>query len=342
MRQLRYPSTNAVIPRTHLDARELLRLSCRGNAKTNSSLLKHANKGNQKILRQVLIDYGMISLAGVLYAIALKYFVLPSRVILTGTEGIATALSYYFENYYLFIALYLAFQSVLLVFAYFHVGKVFAIRSIVVVATVVIVLAIMPQLQFAQPESQNERIILVLFGGILAGVAKALAFTHRGSTGDEDIVGAYIAMKYLKPVGAVAIFAGVASTAFGMSMDYLKNGNFEAVINTLMYTSIYIFVSAETLNNSYHKFKIMMLAVVTKKQQQIGAAITSASEHRTYTAHQGVGGRSTEPFTIVRTIITHEELHQMIETVTQADPDCFYYYHDIEGVSRRYYIAPIG
>jgi uncharacterized membrane-anchored protein YitT (DUF2179 family) len=45
---------------------------------------------------------------------------------------------------------------------------------------------------------------------------------------------------------------------------------------------------------------------------------------------------------MVRTIITHEELPQLLDALEHADPDCFYYHHDIEGVSRRYYIAPIG
>lgn len=140
-------------------------------------------------VRRLLIDYGSIVLAGLLYAIALKYFVLPSKVILTGTEGIATALSYYFESYWLFIGLYLLFQSALLAFAFARVSRVFAQRSLLVVGTVVVGLAVLPELQFAQPEPQNERIILVLFGGLLAGVAKALAFANRASTGDEDILG---------------------------------------------------------------------------------------------------------------------------------------------------------
>ncbi len=45
-------------------------------------------------MRRRVIDYGMILLADVLYAIALIYFVFPSKVILTGTEGVATAQSY--------------------------------------------------------------------------------------------------------------------------------------------------------------------------------------------------------------------------------------------------------
>ncbi len=293
-------------------------------------------------MRQTVKDYALILLAGMLYAIALKYFVLPSKVILTGTEGIATALSYYFDSYWLFIILYVIFQSGLLIFAFMKVGRVFALRSLVVVATVVLALVVLPELRFAQPEPQNERIILVIFGGILAGVAKAMAFRNRGSTGDEDIPGAYFAIKYLKPVGSIAIIASIVSTAFGLALDFIKNGDFESVVNTLMYTCIYIFVSAETLNNLYRKFKITMLAVITRQQEAIGTAVTSTSAHRTYTLHESTGGRSREPFCVVRTIITHEELPQMIAAIQAADSDCFYYYHDIEGISGRYYIAPIG
>lgn len=291
---------------------------------------------------QWLIDYTRILGAGALYAVALKYFVLPSQVILTGTEGIAAALSYYFENYALFIILYVVFQAVLLLFAFARVSRTFAFRSLIVVATVVLGLAVLPELRFAQPEPQNERIILVIFGGLLAGVAKALAFQNRGSTGDEDILGAYFAMKYLKPVGSIGVLSAVVSTTFGLTMELIKTGEFESVINTLMYTCIYIFVSAETLNNLYRKFKIMMLAVVTRRHEVIGRTITTVSDHRTYTVQPGIGGRSSDSFWMVRTIITHEELPAMIDAIEQADPDCFYYYHNIEGTSRRYYIVPIG
>ncbi len=289
-----------------------------------------------------LIEYVQIILAGLLYAVALKYFVLPSKVILTGTEGIATSLSYYFDSYWVFIGLYVVFQAILLIFAFARVSRVFAVRSFVVVTTVVLALVFLPELSFAQPEPQNERIILVLFGGILAGVAKALAFRNRGSTGDEDILGAYFATKYLKPVGSIAIVAAIISTVFGLTMDLLKNGEFESVVNTLMYTCIYIFASSETLNNLYRKFKITMLAITTRRQKEVREAITTTSGHRTYTVQLGTGGHSGETFFIVRTIITHEELPQMIGAIQEADSDCFYYYHDIEGVSGQYYIAPIG
>ncbi|MFA7232369.1 MAG: YitT family protein, partial [Victivallaceae bacterium] len=262
--------------------------------------------------------------------------------ILTGTEGVAAALSYYFDSYRLFISLYLVFQSILLAFAFAKVSRVFAAHSLATVTTVILCLALMPEFQFAQPEPQNERIILVLFGGLLTGVAKALAFRSRGSTGDEDILGAYFAMKYLKPVGSITVLAAVGSTVFGLAMAYLKDHNFAVVVNTLMYTCIYIFFSSETLNNLYRKFQLTMVTIISRESKHIGEAITTAFAHRTFTVQTGVGGRSGEPFLMVRTIITKEELPKMVEAIEQADPTCFYYHHDIEGISRRYYITPIG
>lgn len=291
---------------------------------------------------QKAIEFLMNFCAGVLYAIALKYFVLPSKVILTGTEGISSALSYYYDNYQLFIVLYLVFQTCLLLFAFMRITKEFATRSFVVVVTVCFFLAILPDLRFASPEPQNERIILVIFGGLLAGVAKAIAFRYRGSTGDEDIPSAYFAMKTLKPVGSIAIIAAIVSTTFGIILDFLKTGNIESAINTLMYTCIYIFASVETLNNLYKKFKITMVVIITREYEKIGKAIVTLFNHRTYTVQQDLGGRSGESYWTVRTIITQEELPQLIDEIEEVDKGCFYYNHDIEGVSGRYYISPIG
>ncbi len=295
-----------------------------------------------KSVRIWLEGYVLTIGAGALYAIALKYFVLPSKVILTGTEGIASALSYYFDSYWLFIILYLIFQFILMIFAFARVSKMFATRSLIVVATVALFLTFLPEFQFAEPEPWNERIILVIFGGLLAGVAKAIAFQNRGSTGDEDILGAYFAMKYLKPVGSIAVYAAIVSTTFGLILAFLKRGDFEIVINILMYTCIYIFISAQTLNNIYRKFKIKMVAIVTRDHESVGKAITTTFDHRTYTVKKGFGGHSGESFWVVRSIITAEELPQFIDAIENADPDCFYFYHYIEGVSRRYYITPIG
>lgn len=191
----------------------------------------------------------------------------------------------------------------------------------------------------ADPES--ERLILVIFGSILAGVAKAMAFQNRGSTGDEDILGAYFAMKYLKPVGFIAILAAMVSTVFGLGLDFLKNQELESLINTLMYTCIFIFISAETLNNLYRKFHLALINIITRHPQEVGKAIKQTSDHRTFSTQNITGGYSGESLWLVKTIVTQEELPDMQEAIEGADARAFYYHQEVEGVSRGYFIAPI-
>jgi uncharacterized membrane-anchored protein YitT (DUF2179 family) len=280
--------------------------------------------------------------AGSLYAVAIKYFVFPSRVIMTGTEGISIATAYFFDNQKVFIWLYLFFQSALIIFAFRKISFRFAFRTALVVGSVVWLLGILPEYQFASPEPQNERIILVIFGGILAGIAKAIAFRYSSSTGDEDIPAAYFSMKYLRPVGNIAIIAAVVSTVFGMALAFIKTHQIEPVINTLLYTTIYIFISAETLNNFYRKFKLALVNVITKSPDKIGEDIRAALPHRTFTIQDGFGGYSKEKVKILRTIVTQEELPDIVRVIEGADKNTFFFYNDIEGVSKQYYVSPIG
>lgn len=280
--------------------------------------------------------------AGLLYAIALQYFIFPSKIILTGFEGLAAATAYYFDNSSLFLIIYAASQLVLIVFAFLKISKTFALRSMLTVGTVIGCLTVLPDMEFASPESRNERIILVLFGGIIAGLAKALALRLRGSTGDEDILGAWFAMRYLKPVGNVAVAAAAVSTVYGLTLAYLQAREIEPVINTLMYTSVYIFTSAETLNNFFRKFKLVLLTVFSKEPGKVGYAITKVAPHRTYTVQEATGGYSAESVQAVRTVITHEELPEILDVINDSCPETFWFHHDIEGISKKYYIKPIG
>lgn len=290
--------------------------------------------------RHPVLEWLGTAAAGLLYAIALKYFVFPAKVILTGTEGIAAAIGYYFENNHLFLIIYGIFQAILVVFAFRKISRTFAVRTSLTVGMVLLAMPLLPELELA--ESHQERLILVLFGGILSGLAKAMALRLRGSTGDEDIFGAWFAMKYLKPVGSIAVIAAGVSCIFGLALDYMKARDVQPVLNTLMYTSIFIFTGAETLNNFFRKFKLVMITAFGQDPDRIGKAITTAAPHRTYTVQPGTGGFSSEPVHLVRTIVTHEELPEILDALERDCPETFHFHHDIEGISRSYYIKPIG
>lgn len=295
-----------------------------------------------KKLTIFFIEYASIIFAAILYAAAIKYFIFPSQIILTGTEGIAISISYYFEKNDLFIILYLFFQLLLLSFSFFKISKKFTLRTFILVASVALFLFFLPTLTIAKPEPENERLFLVIFGAILMGVAKAIALKCKGSTGDEDILGAYFAQKYLKPVGTIGIYAAIISTSFGLILMYLKTGKPETAINTLMYTSLYIFICANTVNNLFRKYRLTQLTIISETPDKIIHLIMNTFIKRTYTMEEALGGYKKNKQFVIKIILTHEELPAARNLLKSIEKDCFFYYYDIEGVTRNYKIDPIG
>jgi uncharacterized membrane-anchored protein YitT (DUF2179 family) len=295
-----------------------------------------------RALLKLFFQFVLLVFSGGLYAIGVKYFIVPSKVILTGFEGVALSISYYFSDFQLFVILYSAFQAVLLIAAFFVLSKRFAFLTAFIVSMVVLFLEILPEMSFASPESENERVILVFFGGLSIGAAKALAFKNRGSLGDEDIVATYLSQKKMKPVGSIALIAGCLSTVFGMVLIYLKNQDIELIVNTLMYTSIYFFVSAVTLNRLFKKYVLTRVVIITQQPVEVSDLISQMSTQRSHTIQDCIGGYSKQKRHIIKCILPHDELNPFLEHVRETDAHAFVYYHNIQGVEGNFYIHPIA
>jgi len=292
--------------------------------------------------RTPFFEFSALGFAGFIYATALKYFVFPAHIILTGTEGIAVSSSYFLENYWVFVGLYAVFQSALLTFSAFKLGRSFTLRTLGVVAIILLLLFVFPDFQFAKPEAENEKLILVLFGGLLAGIAKAMALKNGGSVGDEDVMTAYIGQKLTLPVGKVVIFAGVISTVFGLSLLFVKTRAFGDVVNVLMYTSVYLFVCKETLDIWFKRYDLCKVMIITKVPDTVIPILSDFSSRRTYTLEDASGGYSKASQSIISILVTAEELPILMQLFKSRSVDAFIYHHKIEGVLGNYHFDPIA
>ncbi|MDD3345552.1 MAG: DUF2179 domain-containing protein [Candidatus Omnitrophica bacterium] len=63
--------------------------------------------------------------------------------------------------------------------------------------------------------------------------------------------------------------------------------------------------------------------------------------YRTYTVQEGSGGYSKERMRTLQMIVSQEELPDVVRIIEASDKNAFFFYNDIEGVSKQYYIAPI-
>jgi len=96
---------------------------------------------------------------------------------------------YYFESFNLFIVLYVIFSGPFAGLCFTRISKVFcpAIAGLSS-APLCWTLLILPEQSYCPAETQNERIILVIFGGACGREWQRLWPSRiRGSTGDEDI-----------------------------------------------------------------------------------------------------------------------------------------------------------
>ena len=142
---------------------------------------------------RAVIDYLLILLGGLLYAVSTVLFIFPHGLLLGGTSGISVIL----EAFLPFSpgTILLAINTGLLVVAFFVLGKQMAVRTLVgsVAATVLITLT--EQILKRQAPVIANPWLSALTGAAIIAVASGVMFYVDSSSGGTDIV-ALIVRKY--------------------------------------------------------------------------------------------------------------------------------------------------
>ena len=291
----------------------------------------------QKIMKlQPVYEYIIPIFAGFLYSVAIKYFIRPTAIIMTGTEGISLATSYYFNSEILFVIIYSLFQFILLIFSFIKIGFRFSIKTFITVSSVSIFILILPMIKFGSPEPENERLVLVIFGSIIAGVAKAISLKNRGSVGDEDIIAVYISEKLRKPVGITIIMAGIISMTYGLILSYFQMHSITYVANSLIYSTIFLFISAETVNGIYKRYKYSNVTINVDNIDLVDSVVKNVLPERNYTVSNVMGGYTGLSRKQISLILSQEELPALINALKEIEDKSFIHYNQIEGVIGRF------
>jgi len=202
---------------------------------------------------RVFFDYALIVVGATLNAAALAVFLLPNEVVAGGLTGLAViarlALGVPFS-----VAL-LALNVPLLIMQWRLLG---GFRSIVRTLTGVTVLAVMTEvLQPLLPAVTEDRLLIITYGGVLAGLGLAMVFQGRGTTGGADIL-ARLFNRYRgwrigrTMLGLNVIVYTLAGLLFGpepamvaLLLSYVMSRTLDAVLHGLASSRVVIIVTAE-------------------------------------------------------------------------------------------------
>lgn len=247
---------------------------------------------------------------------------------------------------------YFAFNIPILLFAFFKVGKRFAILSLVNVALSSLFIQIfrgnffgvefdfnLPRLVAA--EIKDSQITRVIFGGVCIGTSSALAFKNEISCGGIDVFSYYFSLRKSTSVGkyALAINSGVI-TLFTIFTIALNGGSHvEVAILNFLFGILYLFVSMLVVDFINTRNKKVQIQIVTTFNDL--PAVLIANFPHSATQLKGIGGYSHAEKNVVYMVVSSNEVKKVVNLVKRVDPHSFITVSSLIQAYGNFFIKPI-
>lgn len=244
--------------------------------------------------------------------------------------------------------LYFAINIPLFIFAFVKISKQFTIFTAVNVGLCSLFIKIIPDSTIANTFNlYQDMLARALFGGIVTGVATAMAMAVGSCTGGTDIVTTYFSEKKSTGVGKymilinmtiVLLYVVTSVIAHTTHPEWNSQDN-NKVISSALYTLVYSFVSAKVLDFINRKNKKVELQVFTSVEN-VSQILIHAFPH-SCTIIDGKGAYTGQKKYVLYMVISKPEAKKAIKIVKAADPQSFITVQDLSQVYGRFYIKPI-
>ena len=253
----------------------------------------------------------LILVGNILYAFAVKLFVLPANLMSCGTTGIALLVNHLTAlpvSWFIF-----AFNVVMLLFGWWILGRQFAMTTVFSSLFYPAALELLDRL-LGNVVITVDPLLNVLFAGMGLGLSLGLVLRGGASTGGMDIPPLVLNKFFRIPVSA---------SLWVFDFCILLSQMFFHPLEDLLYGILLIITISVTLN------KIMLFGtsrtevkIISAKAQQIRQGILSQVD-RGVTLLHGEGGYSGEPTEMLLSVVSNHELVRLERLARSVDPDCF-------------------
>ena len=252
---------------------------------------KRGNPSHSKAGRAVL-DGGFYLLGSVLYALSVNIFTAPNQIAPGGVTGVATLLNYAFH---LPIGtMILVINLPLLIAAWYKCGAAFTVRTLIVT---VLSSAIIDGTARFLPPFRGDKILVALFGGVLAGAGLGLIYLRGATTGGSEVVARLLERR----------------------LRHIPIGRLESAL----YAMVLIFVSTSIMDAIvYGGDTGRMLLVMSRKEGLLCRKILEEMG-RGVTLLNATGAYTGEDKRVLLCAVRRSEMYQLRTLVQDCDPDAF-------------------
>ncbi len=264
-------------------------------------------KGKNKISRVILMIISMI-----LNAILYNLFLLPLNLVTGGTPGIATVTHYVYGINPSIMIFILSLACVIISFLYL--GKERTMGTLLALFIYPILVQLTSPLNKVVSDDPDI-LLLVIFAGVISGVANGLMYKTGYSNGGLPIISQILFEKKQISISKSSLFINVLIVLIG---------SFFFGTTTALYAIIFLYINNIVLDKvllgiSYNK----AFYIITSKEQEIKDYILDTLGHDV-TVFDVKGGFMEQKRKVLMTVVPSREYYRVTEGIKEIDPKVFF------------------
>lgn len=276
---------------------------------------------NEKL--QKAASFGIVILGNILYALAVRLFLMPAGLLTGGTTGIGLALNRAFGIPV--SSFVLVFNVIMLLIGWKVMGRKFALTTIVSTFVYPIALGFFERL-FGNLVLTEDLFLCTIFSGLGIGASLGIVIRAGASTGGMDIP-PLVLNHYLRiPVSVfmyVFDFCILLVQAVGNPPEKVLYGLILVMTYTLVLDKLMLMGTTRT-----------EVRIVSEHAQKIREAIITEMD-RGVTMLFGETGYLKHPTQMIFSVISNRQLPELEKLVRRIDPECFMVVNRVSEVSGR-------
>ncbi|HNX76893.1 MAG TPA: YitT family protein [Candidatus Rifleibacterium sp.] len=165
----------------------------------------------------------------------------------------------------------------------------------------------------------QELLVASIYGALAIGAGMAIVFNQGAATGGADAMAQVVRKLKHIPVGKTLL----VTDTFVLTIGFFTFADAMIGFKTMMYSFIFIFIQAHTLDAVLNGFRANQLVlIITDKPDQIKRRIFTELS-RGVTEYKSYGGFSGIEKTTLATVLSKNRVPALRRLIAEADPDSF-------------------
>ena len=255
----------------------------------------------------------LIIISILISAVVYNLFLLPLSLVTGGTSGIATITHYLYDMDPALIILVLSLACC--IFSFMYLGKERTAGTLLATILYPIMVKVTADFSTKFVLDTSDILLVVLFAGVLNGVANGLMYKSGYSNGGLPIISQILYEKYQ---------ISIAKTSMIMNIIIVCIGGFFFGTTNVLYAIIYLYINNIVMDRVLLGISTnKAFYIINKKEEEIKDYIIN-SLHHTVTTFNVKGGFLEDKRKVILTVIPSSEYYKLTEGIKEIDPEAFY------------------